>query len=345
MTLRTTNWPVRIAGMIGIASTMVLASIGTAQAATDDSLCGTDKLIDIAEMSWPSAAALANIHAIILEKGYGCNVELVAGDTNPTLATLLAKGTPAIAPELWVGSVQDAWDKGIEDGVVAVAGLAISDGAVEGWWIPSYVAEANPGLKRVEDLPEYAQLFADPEEPAKGRFYSCPPGWGCEIANAALFDAYELEDSFNLFSPGSGGNLDASIARAFVREEPIVFYYWGPTSLMGKYDMVELEMPEYDPVIWKCNMDAECGPNGKSSFASPPVIVGTAAWIKNEAPVVNNYLSNISLNNVQISQLLDWGAENKADAEATAKYFLKTQQDVWTLWVPENVAAAVIASL
>lgn len=335
----------RAASTVALTVSLLTASSLGAQAASHGTACGTDRLIDIAEMNWPSAAALAHIHAIVLEKGFGCNVEVVAGDTVPTSASLLAKGTPAIAPELWTGTIQEAWDKGVADGSVVVAGLSISDGAVEGWWIPAYTAAANPGLKSVEDLPSFAALFADPEEPDQGRFYSCPPGWGCEIANAALFEAYDLEDTFNLFSPGSGGNLDASIARAFVREEPIAFYYWGPTGLMGKYDMVQLEMPEYNAEIWACNTDSACSPKGKSSFATPPVVVATASWISEEAPNVAEYLSSVALNNVQISRMLTWGEDNKASAVETAENFLKTETEIWTTWVSADIAAAVQASL
>jgi len=330
-----------IAAALGAAAGMVMTLSSVAMAEE----CGTDKKIDIAEMNWPSAAALAHVHAIILEKGFGCSVEIVTGDTVPTSASMLSKGRPTIAPELWTGTIQEAWDKGLAEGSVEVAGLAISDGAVEGWWIPKYVADANPELKTVEDLTKYAGLFADPDEPNQGRFYSCPPGWGCEIANAALFEAYGLEDTFNLFSPGSGGNLDASIVRAFEREEPIVFYYWGPTSIMGKYDMVQLEMPAYDAEIWACNTDAACSPKRKSSFASPPVVVATAKWLSEEAPNVAGYLSKVSLNNVQISSMLSWGAENKAGAAETAENFLKTEEALWGSWVSAEIAERVKAEL
>lgn len=330
-----------IAAAIGLATGLSFGATAIASATE----CGTDKTIDIAEMNWASAAALAQIHNFILGKGYGCNVEIVAGDTVPTLASMIAKGRPAIAPELWPGTSQDAWDQGIKDSVVASAGLAISDGAVEGWWIPKYVADANPGLKAVEDLPKYAKLFADPDQPEKGRFYSCPPGWGCEIANAALFEAYGLKTTYNLFSPGSGGNLDAAITRAFTRQEPIVFYYWGPTAIMGKYDMVQLKMPPYNAKIWKCNITENCSPKGKSSFATPPVIVGVAAWILKDAPAVGDYLSKVGLTNAQISQMLSWGDEHKANSTETAKNFLRTEEAVWTKWVPANVAVAVKAAL
>lgn len=327
------------------ALTVALGAVFAMPSAAVAQDCGTDKKIDIAEMNWPSAAALAHVHAIILEEGFGCNVEVVTGDTVPSSASMMAKGRPAIAPELWTGTIQEAWDKGLAEGSVVNAGVAISDGAVEGWWIPKYVADANPDLKSVDDLANYAELFADPDERSQGRFYSCPPGWGCEIANAALFEAYELEETFNLFSPGSGGALDAAITRAFEREEPIVFYYWGPTSIMGKYDMVQLEMPAYDAEIWNCNADAACSPKRKSSFATPPVVVATASWVSEDAPIVSKYLSAVSLSNVEVSGMLSWGAENKAGAEETAENFLKTQEAIWTGWVSAEAAERVKAAL
>ena len=59
-----------------------------------------------------------------------------------------------------------------------------------------------------------------------------------------MFEAYDMKaKGWTLFSPGSGGNLDASIARAFAREEPIFFYYWGPTAILGKYPSYALELP------------------------------------------------------------------------------------------------------
>ena len=37
--------------------------------------------ITYANMNWASASLMANIDKIILEKGYGCQVELLPGDT------------------------------------------------------------------------------------------------------------------------------------------------------------------------------------------------------------------------------------------------------------------------
>ena len=255
-------------GMLAAAIMGAAASLPV-QAAEDS--CGTDRKIDIAEMTWASAAALAHIHGKILDAGYGCSVEIVTGDTVPTSTSMLTRGSPAIAPELWTSAIQEQWEKGIEAGDVISLGDAIDGGALEAWFIPAYFAEAHPELKTAQDVVDHPELFPDPEDASKGRFYSCPPGWACEIANASLFEAYDMEKAgWRLFSPGSGGNLDASIARAFEREEPILFYYWGPTAILGKYSVKQLEMPAVDMEAYQCNTDPDCTPSRKTAWPSSP---------------------------------------------------------------------------
>lgn len=339
----------RFAAAIGIA-TMAAASFifsSTSALAQDETGCATSRTIDIAEMTWPSAAALAHIHAIILERGFGCSVEIVAGDTVPTSASMLSRGTPALAPELWTGSIEEAWKHGIEEGVVVELGDAIVDGTVEGWFIPRYVQEAHPELTSAEAVIARPDLFPDPEEAGKGRLYSCPPGWVCELSTSALFEALDMSDKgWNLFSPGSGGALDASIARAFTREEPILFYYWGPTSLLGKFDSVQLDLGPLDMDVFNCNTNTDCTePPGITSYLSSPAVIGAAAWLEQEAPQIASYLGQAGLSNAQISKLLVYGEENKAGAAETAENFLRTQQEIWTKWVPADVAERVAATL
>ncbi|WP_244542423.1 glycine betaine ABC transporter substrate-binding protein [Devosia psychrophila] len=67
-------------------------------------------------MTWPSAAALAQIHAKILDAGFDCNVEIVTGDTVPTTSSMVLRGSPAVAPELWTSTVQDQWDAAVNEG-------------------------------------------------------------------------------------------------------------------------------------------------------------------------------------------------------------------------------------
>ena len=335
----------------GIAAAMAVAflaagSLPVLAQDSDAAACGTDRTIDIAEMTWPSAAALAHIHATILEDGFGCDIEIVGGDTVPTSSSMLSRGTPAIAPELWTSAIEEAWNRAKEEGAVVELAPAITDGTVEGWFIPQYTQDAHPELTSAEAVIARPDLFADPEDSSQGRLYSCPPGWACERSTSALFEAFDMDGQWNLFSPGSGGALDASIARAFTREEPILFYYWGPTSILGKYPAVQLDLGETKPEVYACNTDADCTDEpGVTAYPSSPAVVGAAAWVKDEAPVVADYLSKVGLSNAQISKLLVYGDENKADAADTAENFLKTEQDTWTQWVPADVAEKVKASL
>jgi len=338
-----------VAAAVGFVTIAAAAfSFSSMQAlAQDETGCGTSRTIDIAEMTWPSAAALAHIHAIILERGFGCSAEIVAGDTVPTSASMLSRGTPALAPELWTSAIEEPWKRGIEEGMVVELGDAITDGTVEGWFIPRYVQEAHPELTSAEAVIERPDLFPDPEDSGKGRLYSCPPGWVCELSTSALFEAFDMGDKdWNLFSPGSGGALDASIARAFTREEPILFYYWGPTSILGKYDAVQLDLGPVNMEIYTCNTDTDCTePPGISAYPSSPAVIGAAAWLPQEAPEVAAYLAKAGLTNAQISKLLVYGDENKAGAAETAENFLRTEQELWTSWVPADVAERVLATL
>ncbi|HUV32240.1 MAG TPA: glycine betaine ABC transporter substrate-binding protein, partial [Devosiaceae bacterium] len=84
--------------------------------------CGTDRKIDIAEMTWASASVIAHIHAIILGEGYSCNVELVPGATVPTSASMMGNGEPAVTPELWMSSIADRWAEAEAAGTVVSLG-------------------------------------------------------------------------------------------------------------------------------------------------------------------------------------------------------------------------------
>lgn len=327
----------------GAALGIVLGLTGMAGATE----CGTDKMIDIAEMNWATAAALAHIHAHILGEGYGCNTEIVQGDTVPTSASMFARSTPAIAPEMWTSAIEDKLAAAVDNGNVFVAGDTFEGGGLEAWFIPQYVKDEHPELVTADDVIAHPELFPSPDDPSKGRFYGCIPGWACEIANASMFAAYDMEDKgWELFSPGSGGNLDASIARAFTRKQPIFFYYWGPTTILGKYDTYQVELPAVDLAGYQCNTDPDCkDPPVKTAWPSSPIKVVGAGWLKTDAPAVVDYLDGITMDRGDISKLIAWGDDNKADAEATAIHFLKENKDIWSKWVPEDVAEKVSASV
>ena len=331
-----------------LAAAAVALLIASPQPSMAQTECGTSDEITIANMTWMSANVLAQVTHRILTEGYGCNAKLVPGDTVPTATSMLTKNKPHIAPELWISTASTIWEKIKAKGNVYKASDIFANGGKEGWWIPDYVAKANPGLKTFDDLknPKYAKLFVEAQSGGKGRLYGCPPGWGCEIITINLFKALELKKAnYELFSPGSGANLKASIARRVTRKEPILAYYWGPTAVIGRYNLVRLGMPSYDAEKFLCLTDQNC-PNPQVTGWKPGEVgVAVVASLKTKAPNVAAFLAKLQVPNDVVNASLAWGDDKKASVEEVTAYFFKNHEAVWIKWIPADVATKVKASL
>ncbi|MFK7963235.1 MAG: ABC transporter substrate-binding protein [Burkholderiaceae bacterium] len=331
------------AGLLAIGASAML-SLTPQQAHAAE--CGTDETITIAEMTWLSASTLAYVTDRIVKDGMGCKTKIVPGDTVPTATSILSKGEPMIAPELWLSTSENIWEKIVDKGIAFKANDIFEDGGAEGWFIPDYVAEANPDLKSVADLEKHVDLFKEVASNGKGRLYACPPGWACEILNNNLFKALDMESkNFELFSPGSGANLKASIARKVTRKQPVLAYYWGPTAVIGKYNLVKLDMPAYDADAYACLAKKDCESPAASDFKPGEVAVAVVSELKEKAPKVVEFLGKMQVPNDVINSVLAWGDDNSASPEEIANYFFKNHEDVWTKWVNADIAAKVKATL
>ena len=201
-----------------VAAGTMLGVSGQASAA-----CGT---VSIAEMNWASAQLMANVDKIILESGYGCKVEIVPGDTMPTFTSMNEKGAPDVAGELWVNAVATPLNAAKAEGRLHTVSEGPITGLGEGWWLLPHTMKKHPELKTVVDVLNRPDLFPHPEDPSKGGFHTCPSGWGCQLANANLFRAFEMEKKgWRLVDPGSAAGIDASIAKASDRGENWFGYY------------------------------------------------------------------------------------------------------------------------
>lgn len=301
--------------------------------------CGA---VRIAEMSWGSAAIAANIEKLILEKGYGCRVELVAGDTVPTLTSMAERGEPDIAPELWINAAREVIERGVRENRLKIANKVLSDGGIEGWYVPKHMVERHPELTTLDAVLKRPDLFPDAEAPGKGRFYTCPAGWACQIVNDNLFHAYGLDKAgFVAFGPGSGEGLAAAIAKAHERKEPFFGYYFGPTAVLGRYPMVRLDGMVHDPAGWACMSKANCATPAPNMYPPAEVIGLVAARFAETAPEAFAFLQKVALPNATVSALLAWQEEKRATAAETAQYFLQTQESIWTAWMPREIAAKI----
>lgn len=281
----------------------------------------------------------------ILEAGYGCETEAVPGETIP-LINGLAQGDIDVIMEIWTANPAQPWVEALEAGRVVPVGTNFPD-ATEGWFVPRYLVEGEgalaPDLRAVADLPTYKDLFADPEEPGFGRFYNCPAGQVCEEINTKKLTVYGLDASFTNFR-ASNQALLAVVEAAVLQQQPVVFYYYGPSWLLGKYDFYQLEEPPFDAVIWA---DLTTNPNPTQATAYPvsDVIIGANTDFAAEAPGVIAFLDAYETTNAEVSQSLAYMRDNNATPEDAALWFLRENADIWSAWVSPEVAARVTAAL
>lgn len=321
--------------------TLAATAMGASAAYAD---CGD---VSIAEMNWATAEVMANIDAVILREGYGCDVELIPGATIPSFTSLNEKGRPQIAPELWANSVEVLMNNGISEGRMQIVNEGPFSSAGEGYFIPRWLQEENPELTTVEAVLERPDLFPHPDDESRGGFVTCPAGWGCEVNANNLFRAFDMESKgWDLVLPGSGAGLDGTIAKAGERNEPWFGYYWSPTTLMSRYDMVKLDWEtDFDADGWKNCIVVEGCANPQPTAWTPSRVVSLATTdFTNANPELVDYLNNRNFSESDVAQFLAWKEDNQATGEDTAFEFLATN-DVWKQWVPADVAAKIQEAL
>jgi glycine betaine/proline transport system substrate-binding protein len=262
---------------------------------------------------------------------------------------MVEKGEPDVAPEGWIDLLPQVVSDGVKQGRLVEGATALTDGGIQGWYIPQYVADAHPDVKTIPDALKHPELFPAPEDPSKGAVFNGPQGWGGTVATAQFFKAYDGDKhNFTLVDTGSAAGLDGSIAKAYEHKQGWVGYYWSPTSLLGKYKMVRLGfgVPSTDAVEWKrCNTVASCPDPKPNVWPTDHVVTLLTTKFADRAGPALDYLKTRGWSNDTVQKVMAWMTDNQATGEDGAKYFLKNYEPVWAKWVSPDTAAKIKAAL
>ena len=332
---------------LGAACALTSFSATPASAEASGAACPLDRPVNMAGLGYESHAFHTEVAALILREGFGCEVEILPVETLAGFAGL-SRGDLDVNMEIWTANPPPAWQEGLDDGTLSDIGPNFP-ATIEGWFVPRYLVEGPdapaPDLRTTADLARYAELFEDPEEPGKGRFYNCVAGWVCEEINSRKLIAYGLDDLYTNFRPGSGGSMAADIVSRVRRERPVVFYYWAPTGLFGQIgdDLIQLEEAPFDQAIWD-EMRAADTPTRATAYPSSPVHVGASTAFVDAAPELAAFFRAYETTTLQTSQSIAYMQDNDADADEAAAQFLAESTE-WEAWVPADVAARVRAAL
>lgn len=307
---------------ITLASAAIVAALPTTALAE----CGD---VSITVMDWPSAVVVTAVSSFIMTEGYGCTVTIVPTNNLPALTSIAETGRPDIVTELWVNSAPVYYQLEAEGKVRPLTDV-LSDGGIEAWWIPKYLAEAHLELTSIEGVLANPGLVGN-------RLHNCPIGWTCARVNESIAQALDMEaHGIEVFDHGSSEALTTSIAAAYEDRAPWFGYYWEPTAVLGRYPMVAVDLGPYVPEIHECNADPDCEEVGVSAYPTARVItIATTAFAERE-PAIADLMSKLSFTNARMGGLLDWKQANGASGEETAVHFLSTYPDEWSGWLNDE---------
>lgn len=317
-----------------------LMSVALLCAATAPALAQADcGEVSITEMNWASASVVTNVAKFVMEQGYGCDVAVIPSDTVPAITSVAENGEPDIITELWLNSASEVYNELEREGKIERLGKVLEPGGVEGWWVPTALAEKHPELTTIEGVMANPELVGN-------RFNNCPDGWGCRVVSDNLIRALDLESSgIKVFNHGSGETLASSMASAVQDGEPWFGYYWGPTVPMGKYDMTRVKLGELNEEIHENNMNQNAENPGVSEFPAAPVLTSVTTDFKEREPEVTEMLSKMTFQTSTMSSILAWMDENNASAEEAAVYYLSNNTSEWSSWLNDSARANLAAVL
>ncbi|RPF50116.1 ABC transporter substrate-binding protein [Aquisalibacillus elongatus] len=317
-------------------SLSVLVFLAACSGGSDDSL----EEIVLADAGWDSIKVHNSIMQNIMEYGYDYETDVLSGST-PNTVQGLRDGDVNVYSEIWTDNIREVYEEAIENEEIVKASVNFDDN-VQGLYVPTYVIEGDeergiepiaPDLETVEDLANYPDVFEDPEDNSKGRIVNGPSGWAVNETIQQKVEFYGLDEQFNVLSPGSDSAVVSSLTSAYESGEPWVGYYWSPTWVTASYDLTLLEEPEYDEEVWIESKGTEFPPND--------VVVGVHGDFPEQAPEVYEFLQNYETSTKLTEEALTYMLENDTEADEAAVWWMNEHEDLWTEWVPEDVAEKV----
>ncbi len=309
--------------------TLLLLTVAAGCGTKDEGKPAEKTEITFAEVGWDSIKLNNAIAGLIAERVFGYTWQETPGST-PISHEALVKGEVDVHMEEWTDNIP-SYIKDRDAGKLTELGVNFDDN-YQGLYIPKYIADEYPDLKTVRDLANFAHLFPDPEGGSKGIIYGGIVGWEITDIMARKVHVYGLDEYYNYVESGSDAITNAAVTSAWDKKEPIVFYYWEPTWLLGKYDFVLLEDEPYDPSVYQ---------EGKCGCPSVNVTIAVSNAFAESNPEFCEFLSRYSLPSAIISEALAYINDTGADYSMAAIWLLtEAHPELISDWLTEDQLTA-----
>lgn len=292
--------------------------------------CGSET-VKIAVNPWTGSAVNANIAKVIMEKDLGCTVELVEIDEFAQF-NALSRGNLSATLEVWPSGHAEDHKKYIDGDLGVVdAGETGVIGQI-GWYVPTYMVDANPELATSDGLSQNASLFATAETGSQGQFLGGDPSF--VTFDQAIIDSLGLD--FKVVYAGSEAAELTALKQAFANEGPLLFYFYTPHWAALKYDLTHVELPTVTDKCDEIRLGGAPYTGYNCDYPTDHLYKAFNADLQADAPAAFEFLSNmVYTNEDQEAVATDIDVKGMAPEQA-AQEWVDANPDIWQAWMPTS---------
>jgi glycine betaine/proline transport system substrate-binding protein len=208
----------------------------TGGAAGRQAKCGS---LTMDENAWAGATANVYVVKYVLEKNYGCKVNIAKLPESTPLFQAMTDGKVDVVLEDW-NNIQLKVNTHFvtkEKSVIDLKGSGVI-GHI-GWFIPTYLMKQHPEFATWKGLKGKESLFKSPESGSQGMFLGGDPSYVQKDAQLIK----QLGLNFKFVSVGAEPAQVARWTQLYKQHKPVLFYWYTPQYLNSAYQLSEIKLP------------------------------------------------------------------------------------------------------
>ncbi len=283
--------------------------------------------MEIGVTDWTGARLNVAIAEQLIERRLGYPVEQVEVIDNGRMLDDLARGELDAVLEIWPSALEQSAREVLASDRVADLGPLGVVGKI-GWYVPRYVIDQDPAVADWRTLadPAVASRFATPETGSRGRFLGTDPGY--EQYDEEIIAALGLP--FDVLFSGSEAATEAELARSVEAGEPVLLFWWTPTALIAKYDLVNIELP---PVTDECLAEVRSGEPRSCDYPDDTLVKAGSPALEADEPALHRFLTRFELTTEDQLGMIDQVENGGRPIDAVAADWIAANQDRWEAWL------------
>lgn len=294
------------------------AKVGEAEKPVDGAKeCGT---FNLAVSPWVGYEANAAVVAYVATKDLGCKV--VKKNLKEEISWQ-GFGTGEVDAVLENWGHEDLKKKYVTDQKVAVEVGPSGNKGVIGWYLPPWLAAAQPELKDWKNLNKAAAQFKTSESGGKGQLLDGDPSF---VTNDEAL-VKNLKLNYKVVYAGSETALIQAFRDAEKNKKPVIGYFYEPQWFFNELKLVKVDLPTWtegcdaDPAKVACDYpayDLDKIVSKKFADSGSPAyeLVKKFNWTNDDQNVVAKYI-----------------AEDKMTPDAAAEKWVKDNQSKVDAWL------------